>query len=85
MLERTWMRLCDEVSDGDTLCTGCWDSSGNNIHRDNNIPSGDQIWFVQVNYEYDEHDPYCRRCAFQHVRWQEWMGRNAHQIFKAMM
>lgn len=55
--------VCEGVSDGDRLCTGCWDASDCNVSAANDIPAGEPIYWRHVNIEYDEWDPYCERCA----------------------
>jgi hypothetical protein len=54
---------CDGISDGETICTGCWDKSGHDIKADTNIPKGEPIYWSRASYEYDEWDSWCRKCA----------------------
>lgn len=51
------------LSDGETLCTGCWDESEWDVNAANNIPAGDPVYFRLVSIACDEYDAYCQKCA----------------------
>lgn len=55
--------VCEGVSDGDQLCTGCWNRSEHDTKAPNDIPKGQPIYWRHVNIEYDEWDRYCEACA----------------------
>lgn len=54
---------CEGVSDGERLCTGCWDNSDNDTKSDNDIARGEPIYWQRASFEYDEWNPYCESCA----------------------
>lgn len=55
--------VADGISDGEQLCTGCWDNSGHDVKADNDIPAGAPIYWRIASVEHDEWNAYCRRCA----------------------
>lgn len=45
------------TSDGERDCAGALDRSAHPMRR------GQKVWWRQTNVEYDEWEPYCRKCA----------------------
>lgn len=60
---RGWRTLGERMSNGDTLCTGCWDRSNHDTDTDNDIPSGEPIFYSTPNPEYGDCDAYCLSCV----------------------
>lgn len=54
-----------DLSDGNTICAGCWDKS--DCNRNNDVPEGEPIYWQSASYEYNEYESYCRRCAVRIV------------------
>ena len=64
--------LSDRPSDGETMCTGCWDESDHNTEANTNIRKGAPVYyrecFTDCGFEYDA---YCRKCALEYnSRWE---------------
>lgn len=57
--------LGKRLSDGETLCTGCWDESGCNIKADHSIPAGHAVYFSEPHPEYGDCDAYCIKHAIE--------------------
>lgn len=53
----------ENLSDGDTLCTGCWDESDWDVSAKNDIPAGEPVYYRCVSIACDEWDAYCQKCA----------------------
>jgi hypothetical protein len=45
------------LSDGERDCVGALDRPSHPMRK------GQQVWWRQVNIEYDEWEPYCQNCA----------------------
>lgn len=65
--------LGDRPSDGEILCTGCWDD-GHEPRVNMDIPKGQPVFYARASYEYDEWDAYCTRCTRQRLTWNREMG-----------
>ncbi len=55
--------LREGTSDGEYLCTGCWDNSDHDTDANNDIPHGASIYWRCTSTMYDSWDAYCESCA----------------------
>lgn len=59
-------------SDGETMCTGCWDESNHNTRANTNIRKGAPVYFLECFTDCGfEYDAYCRKHALEYnSRWE---------------
>lgn len=60
---RGWRSLGDRRSNGDVMCTGCWDRSDHDTDADHDIPAGHSVFWTTPHPEYGDCDAYCFACA----------------------
>lgn len=68
---RGWRTLGDRKSDGEVMCTGCWDRSNHDTSADHDIPSGDPVFWSSPHPEYGDCDAYCTRCVIDDAECEE--------------
>jgi hypothetical protein len=72
-MEASGVTLGDHPSDGEVLCTGCWDNSDWDTNADNNIPAGAPIYYSEPSPEYGECNAYCEKCAREQADLRTWV------------